>query len=93
MGTDRHTINDVVVAYGEALPDAGVDRTGVVEALSFDETLFTREGRRRIQQWSTRLCDARSGQLLEVVGGRNTTAPAEWLAGQDRSGWRASVGR
>lgn len=79
LGTDWHTINDAVVAYGEALLAADVDRVGVVRALSLDETLFMRQGRWRIQRWSTQIVDARSGQLLEVVEGRDATAPALWL--------------
>ena len=90
LGTDWHTINDAVVAYGEVLLDADVDRVGVVRALSIDETLFKREGRWRTQRWSTQLVDARSGQLLEVVEGRDSAAPAAWLAEQGPV-WRAQV--
>ena len=72
-----------MVAYGEALLDADTDRIGTVRALSLDETLFKREGRWRRQRWSTQLVDARTGQLLEVVEGRDAAAPAGWLAGQD----------
>ncbi len=61
LGTDWHTINDAVVAYGEVLLDADEDRIGVVRALSLDETLFMRQGRWRTQWWSTQIVDARSG--------------------------------
>ena len=57
-------------------------RIGTVRALSLDETLFKREGRWRTQCWSTRIVDARSGQLLEIVQGRDSTAPAQWLDAQ-----------
>ena len=90
LGCDWHTINDAVVAYGEALLDADVDRIGVVRALSLDETLFMREGRWRTQRWSTQIVDARSGQLLEVVQGRSAAAPAAWLAERD-PGWLAGI--
>ena len=90
LGTDWHTVNDAVVAYGEALLEADEDRVGVVRAVSIDETLFKREGRWRTQRWSTQLSDARSGQLLEVVEGRDSAAPATWLAEQGPV-WRAQV--
>ena len=83
LGCDWHTVNDAVVAYGEALLDADDDRIGTVRALSVDETLFWREGPRRIQRWSTQLVDARTGQLLDVVAGRDSAAPAGWLAARD----------
>ena len=67
LGTDWHTVNDTVVAYGEALLEADVDRIGTVRALSLDETLFKRDGPWRTQCWSTQITDARRGQLLEVM--------------------------
>ena len=80
LGCDWHTINEAMVAYGEALIDADTDRIGVVRALSLDETLFMRRGRWRTQCWSTQLVDARTGQLLDVVEGRDSAGPAAWLA-------------
>lgn len=83
LGCDWHTVNDAVVAYGEALIDTDGDRIPIVRALSLDETLFKREGRWRTQRWSTQLVDARTGQLLNVVQGRDSSAPAAWLADRD----------
>ncbi len=91
LGTDWHTVNDAVVAYGEALVGADTDRIGVVRVLSLDETLFMGEGRWRVQRWSTQIVDARSGQLLDVVDGRDAGAPARWLATRD-PGWLAGIG-
>ena len=82
LGTDWHTVNDAVISYGEVLLEADTDRVGVVRALSLDETLFKRDGRWRTQCWSTQIVDARSGQLLDIVEGRDTTGPAAWLAAQ-----------
>lgn len=90
LGTDWHTINNAVVAYGEALIDADVDRIGIVHALSLDETLFKRTGPWRTQHWSTQIVDARAGQLLEVVEGRDATAPALWLDSRDPD-WLARI--
>lgn len=45
---DWHTINDTVIAYGEALVE-DPDRIGDVDALGLDETLFARVGRWRTQ--------------------------------------------
>jgi transposase len=90
LNCDWHTVNDAVLAYGEALVDDDADRIGVVRALSLDETLFMREGAWRTQRWSTQLVDARSGQLLDVVPGRTAAAPAAWLAARDQR-WRARI--
>ena len=90
LGCDWHTVNDAVIAYGEALLDADDDRIGTVRALSLDETLFVREGPWRTQRWSTQMVDARSGQLLDVVAGRTADAPARWLADRDPA-WRARI--
>ncbi len=92
LGTGWHTVNDAVVAYGEALLDADEDQIGVDRALSADETLFMCGGRWRTQCRSTQLVDARSGQLHEVVEGRDAGAPAGWLAAQDPA-WLAGVQR
>jgi transposase len=90
LGCDWHTVNDAVIAYGEALLDADEDRIGIVRALSVDETLFWREGPWRIQRWSTQLVDARHGQLLDIVEGRDAAAPAAWLAARDPE-WLARI--
>jgi transposase len=90
LGCDWHTINDAVIAYGDALIDADTDRIPTVRALSLDETLFMREGPWRTQRWSTQLVDARTGQLLDVVAGRDSTAPAAWLAARDPE-WLAQI--
>ncbi len=90
LGCDWHTVNDAVIAYGEALLDADDDRIGTVRALSLDETLFVREGPWRTQRWSTQMVDARSGQLLDVVAGRTADAPARWLEARDPT-WRARI--
>jgi transposase len=79
LGCDWHTINDTVIAYGSALVD-DPDRIGDVTALGLDETLFARVGPWRTQRWSTSIVDVRAGQLLDVVEGRNATAPCAWLA-------------
>ena len=43
LGTDWHTINDAVIAYGSQLVDHP-SRIGDVEALGLDEVLFARRG-------------------------------------------------
>lgn len=40
LGCDWHTVNDNVVAYGQALIDGDTARIGVVRALGLDEVLF-----------------------------------------------------
>jgi len=94
LGCDWHTVNDAVVAYGEALLAADTDRVGVVDALGLDETLFVRTGRFRTQSWCTSITDvsrARPARLVEVIEGRTAkevsgwidARPAEWRAGID----------
>jgi transposase len=92
LGCDWHTVNDAVVAYGQALLVADVDRVGEVEALGLDETLFCREGPWRRQQWCTSIVDVGPGQvrLLDVVPGRSATDPTRWIR-QRAEEWRDAV--
>jgi transposase len=82
LGCDWHTVNDAVVAYGEALLAADTDRIGAVSALGLDEVLMVRVGPYRRQEFSTQIVDVRRGQLLDVVPGRDSAHPMGWLAGQ-----------
>ena len=79
LGCDWHTINDTLLRYGEALVDDDEHRFGLVAALGLDETLFVREGPYRRQHFSTQIVDVASGQLLDVVPGRDSHAPTSWL--------------
>ena len=87
---DWHTVNDAVIAYGDALLAADTDRIGDVEGLGLDETLFCRRGRWRTQQWCTSIVDVCGGQLLDLVEGRTAAAPAAWLA-ERPDNWRAQI--
>lgn len=91
LGTDWHTINDAVMSFGAALLEADTDRVGIVHALSLDETLVVRRGRRKAKEWSTQIVDARMGQLLDIVAGRDSTGPARWLDDQPDA-WKTRVG-
>jgi transposase len=90
LGADWHAINDAVMAYGQALLDADVDRVGTVAALGVDEVLFARLGRWRTQMWSTSIVDVSRGQLLDVIEGRTATGLCEWLAAMP-DGWRDAI--
>jgi transposase len=94
LGCDWHTVNDAVVAYGEALVDADVGRVGQVDALGLDETLFFRKGPRHLKQWCTSVVDAggpgRDAKLIEIVEGRTATKVSDWLDGQPEE-WRAGI--
>ena len=81
FGCAWHTVNDAVIAYGEALVD-DPDRLGEPTALGLDETLFVRLGEYRRQHWSTSIVDVGAGNLLDVVPGRSGVKPCEWLAGR-----------
>lgn len=90
LGCDWHTVNNAVLAYGEALLDADGDRIGEVTAVGMDETLFCRVGVWRRQSWSTSIVDVTRGVLLDVVPGRGGTEPAAWLAAQGDQ-WRSQI--
>jgi transposase len=90
LGCDWHTVNDAVIAYGDALLVADTDRFGEVTALGIDEVLMARVGRYHRQEFSTQLVDVRRGQLLDVVPGRGSTEPMAWLAERGH-GFRAAI--
>ena len=90
LGCDWHTVNKAVLAWGEALLAADVERVGAVSALGLDETLFGREGRWRTRRWCTSIVDVCGGQLLDVVAGRDAQAPIRWLLAQP-SAWREGI--
>jgi transposase len=93
LGCDWHTVNAVVVAYGEALLAADVERTAAVIALGLDETLFVRVGPRRTQQWATSVV-ALGGEgparLIEVVPGRTAAGVSAWIDAQPEP-WREGI--
>lgn len=86
LGCDWHTVNDVVIAYGEVLVDHP-DRFGT---LRLDEVLMVRRGHWHRQEFSTQIIDVGRGQLLDVVPGRSSTAPMVWLAEKGKE-WRDQV--
>jgi transposase len=89
LGCDWHTVNDAVVAYGEALVDEP-GRYGDVRALGLDEVLFVRRGEFHRQEFSTSICDVDAGQLLDIVAGRKGKGSIEWL--ENKGGvWRTKV--
>jgi len=82
LGCDWHTVNDTVVAYGEALLEADTQRIGAVSALGLDEVLMVRIGPFHRQHFSTQIVDVRAGQLLDIVPGRGSAKPIDWLEEQ-----------
>ena len=81
LGCDWRTINDVVLAYGEALVDHP-GRFGEVEALGLDETAFVRAAPYHRTEFVTSIVDVKVGQLLDLVPGRGGPAPWQWLMDQ-----------
>ena len=93
LDCDWHTVNDAVVAYGEALLAADTGRVGTVDALGLDETLFVRRGRFRTQAWCTSIVDVTAGRpatLVEVVEGRTAAGVSGWIDAQPNE-WRAGI--
>jgi transposase len=94
LGCDWHTVNDAVLAYGEALLEADTERVGAVDALGLDETLFNRTGEWRTQQWCTSVVDVggpgRPAKLIDVVEGRSAIKTLEWLDDQPEA-WKQAI--
>jgi transposase len=90
LGCSWHTVNDAVIAWGEALLDADLERIGEVEALGLDEVAFARLGERRRTHFATTIADTRRGQLLDVVPGRGGTEPVAWIEARSEA-WRSGV--
>ena len=90
LGTSWHTVNDAVIAWGEALLHADEERIGAVEALGLDEVAFAKLGERRRTHFATTIADTRRGQLLDVVPGRGGAEPTAWIEGRSEQ-WRAGV--
>jgi transposase len=89
LGCDWHTVMDAVVVYGTPLLD-DPHRFGAVSAVGLDETLFARVGPFRRQLWSTQIVDVGSGQLLDIVPGRDSEQPCRWFA-ERAEAWRAGI--
>ena len=90
LGCCWHTVNDSVQRWGQALIDADTTRISKTDALGLDEHLMWRKGRFRNKAWATSIVDVNSGQLLDVVEGRNVSAPTQWLMRQP-SDWRDGI--
>lgn len=94
LGCDSHTVNDAVVAYGEALLKADTGRVGEVEALGLDETLFVRLGERHHKQWATSIVDVggagRHPKLVEVIEGRTAVKVSGWIDARPEA-WREAI--
>lgn len=94
LGCDWHTVNDAVVAYGEALLEADAERVGSVDALGLDETLFFRKGPRHLKQWATSVVDVggpdNQAKLVEVVEGRTAAKVSDWIDDQTEA-WRQEI--
>jgi transposase len=94
LGCDWHTVNDTVLAYGDALLEADTDRVGEVDALGLDETLFNRTGQWRRQQWCTSIVNVggpdQAAQLIDVVPGRSAATVLAWLDDQPET-WKQRI--
>jgi len=94
LGCDWHTVNDAVVAYGEALLAADVDRVGAVGALGLDETLFFRKGERHLKQWATSIVDVGGAghppKLIDVIEGRTAAKVSDWIDKRPEP-WRSAI--
>jgi transposase len=78
-----------VIAFGTPLVDDPA-RIGTVTALGVDEILFVKRGEYRTQTWATQLVDVRTGQVIDVVEGRDTARVGAWFDRQSKT-WRAAI--
>ena len=90
LGCNWHTVNNAVVAWGEALLEADTERIGSVEALGLDEVAFAKLGERRKLSFATTIADTKRGQLFDVVEGRGGAEQKEWIEAKSED-WRAGV--
>jgi hypothetical protein len=70
---------DAVVAYGEPLVD-DPGRIGQPVAIGLDETLSNKTGPFRTPSWTTAIVDVANPRLLDLVEGRDSSAPCAWWA-------------
>lgn len=89
LGCDWHTAMDAVVLFGGPLVDDPA-RYASVTAVGLDETLYVREGRYRVQRWSTQVVDVERGQLLDVLDGKDVPTCCAWFAARP-TGWYERV--
>ncbi len=89
LGCDWHTVNDAVLAYGEALIEHP-GRFADVASLGLDEHLMVREGQRRHKNFVTAIVDVDKGQLLDIVPDRKGDEPKAWLRAMGPA-WLAGV--
>jgi transposase len=73
-----HTVMDAVAAYGDPLID-DPERIGQPTAVGLDETLFNKTGPFRTQAWTTAIVDVANPRLLDMVEGRDSSAPCAWF--------------
>ena len=90
LGCHWHTINDAVVAFGEALVDDDPGRIGVVRSIGLDEVLFVRLGPWHRKFFTTSIVDVDTGQLLDIVPGREGKGPKAWLKNRGHE-WLSGV--
>ena len=90
LGCDWHTVNNAVIAWGEALIDADTERVGQVSAVGLDETLFGRFGKWKRREWATSIVDVNTGQLIDMIEGRTAWQVIAWFAGRP-PGWVAGI--
>ena len=73
LGCDWHAVNATMLAYGQLLVD-DPERIGPIQATGMDQTLFSRVGQYRTQQWATTFdsplkSEGPQNSLSRLVGG------------------------
>lgn len=90
LGCDWHTVNDAVVAYGEALLEKDTDRIGEVSALGLEEVLMVREGPYHRQHFTTQR--ARRSARWRVPCRCRDALSLEWRLFRDEWGGGTELG-
>lgn len=79
LNCDRHTVNDAVTTYGEALLAADRKRLNQTFAIGLDETSFVKRGRHSHTAYATTVADVAGHQIIEILPTRQFVDVAHWI--------------
>jgi transposase len=90
LDCDWHTLNDAVVAYGEALLEADRKRLNQTSAIGLDETSFVRVGQKKQTSYATTVADVAHHQIIDILPTREYVDVAAWIDKQPPA-WKERI--